>query len=324
MIAFLTITLPLWAVVALGLVMMRSGLLPAGAPQVLNAFAFWVALPALVLGAIASQPLATVFEPRFFAGMLISGGVVFAAVWIASRRCRPSNLGATGDTAGDAAVHAITATVSNLGYLGLPLTLVLFGPRAAGPMAMAILAEVAVLLSLGMVLAGRRPAAGSTRASRIQAVWRSVLTNPVLWAIAIGLLFSARAVPLPGLVQRLVDFVGPAAGPAALFALGGLMVTWPSRATGARALALAAAKLALYPALAWLVLSQVFGLEPFWVQVGTLIAALPPAATSLTVAQREGADVEGVAASIVVATALACITWPLLAWWLLGAAPGTV
>jgi predicted permease len=73
-----------------------------------------------------------------------------------------------------------------------------------------------------------------------------------------------------------------------------------------------------------LTLALVFRLEPFWVQVGTMIAALPPAATSLTVAQREGSDVEGIAAAIVVATALACITWPLLAWWLLGAAPRAV
>lgn len=314
----MAITLPLWAVVALGLVMMRSGLLPAGTPQVLNAFAFWVALPALVLGAIASQPLITAFEPRFLAAMLTSGGVVFATVWIASRRFRPSNLGASDD----AAAHAIAATVSNLGYLGLPLTLTLFGQRAAGPMAMAIFTEVAVLLSIGMVLAGRRATGSTARGESVQSVFRSVLTNPVLWAIAVGLLFSALAVPLPSIVQRLVDFIGPAAGPAALFALGGLMVRWPSRATWSSALALAAAKLALYPALAWLVLALVFGLEPFWVQVGTLIAALPPAATSLTVAQREGSDVEGIAATIVVTTALACVTWPLLAWRLLGAAPG--
>ena len=88
-----------------------------------------------------------------------------------------------------------------------------------------------------------------------------------------------------------------------------------------RALALAAAKLVLYPLLAWVMLAQVLRLEPFWVQVGTLIAALPPAATSLTVAQRDAADVEGVAAAIVLATALGCITWPILAWLLLGEAP---
>ena len=109
MIAFFAVTLPLWAVIALGLLMMRGGLLPAGTPQVLNAFAFWVALPALVLGAIASQPLATVFEPRFFVGLLVSGGAVFAVVWASSRlACRQAGSGA--DTG---AAHAIAATVSN-------------------------------------------------------------------------------------------------------------------------------------------------------------------------------------------------------------------
>jgi len=57
------------------------------------------------------------------------------------------------------------------------------------------------------------------------------------------------------------------------------------------------------------------------VQVGILLAALPPAATSLTVAQRDAADVEGIAAAIGLATAPGCITWPLLAWLQLGDAP---
>lgn len=72
-----------------------------------------------------------------------------------------------------------------------------------------------MLLSLDRVLAGRRPADGVTRAASVQAVWRRVLANPVLWAIAIGSLFSARAVPLPDLVQRPVGIVGTAVGPAA-------------------------------------------------------------------------------------------------------------
>ena len=51
--------------------------------------------------------------------------------------------------AATAAAHATTGTVSNLGFLGPPLVLAIFGARGAGPLAMAILAEVMVLLSVG-------------------------------------------------------------------------------------------------------------------------------------------------------------------------------
>jgi malonate transporter len=53
-----------------------------------------------------------------------------------------------------AGAHTTTATVSNLGFLARPLMLAFFGERGAGPLAMAILAEVMVLLSVGSVLMG--------------------------------------------------------------------------------------------------------------------------------------------------------------------------
>jgi len=53
-----------------------------------------------------------------------------------------------------AGAHATTATVSNLGFLGPPLMLAFFGERGARPLAMAILAEVMVLCSVGSVLMG--------------------------------------------------------------------------------------------------------------------------------------------------------------------------
>ncbi|HEX8809208.1 MAG TPA: hypothetical protein VF760_09455, partial [Xanthobacteraceae bacterium] len=87
------------------------------------------------------------FNPKFYTGYLASGAIIFVLVLGTSRVVAARDLSTAG-------AHATTATVSNLGFLGPPLMLAFFGERGAGPLAMAILAEVMVLLSVGSVLMG--------------------------------------------------------------------------------------------------------------------------------------------------------------------------
>jgi malonate transporter and related proteins len=85
----------------------------------------------------------------FYTRYLASGSIIFALVLGTSRVVAGRDLSTAG-------AHATTATVSNLGFLGPPLMLAFFGERGAGPLAMTILAEVMVLLSVGCVLMGAK------------------------------------------------------------------------------------------------------------------------------------------------------------------------
>jgi len=72
---YFTLSLPIFAVIAIGWVGMRSGLLPAATVAVLGAFSFRVAPPALVLRLIAGQPPSQTFQPAFYLGYLLTGGI---------------------------------------------------------------------------------------------------------------------------------------------------------------------------------------------------------------------------------------------------------
>ncbi|MBX6320941.1 MAG: AEC family transporter, partial [Rhodospirillaceae bacterium] len=146
MIRFVLLSLPVFGVVALGWAAMRVRLATPTILEALTAFAFRFALPALVLRLVAGQPFGRSFHPLFYGGYLASGGLVFALVFGLSR-----HLGGPAPAAG---AHATTATVGNLGFLGPPLLLAFFGEGATGPLAMAILVEVAVLMSLGAMIMG--------------------------------------------------------------------------------------------------------------------------------------------------------------------------
>jgi predicted permease len=142
MISFFLLSLPIFAVIGVGWAATRTRLVSQGALDALNAFSFRFALPALLLRLIAGQPLRQSFNPEFYAGYLASGAIIFVLVLGTSRLVASRDLSTAG-------AHATTATVSNLGFLGPPLMLAFFGERGAGPLAMAILAEVMVLFSVG-------------------------------------------------------------------------------------------------------------------------------------------------------------------------------
>jgi malonate transporter len=305
MIGFFLLSLPVFGVIGVGWAATRARLLASGALDTLNVFSFRFALPALVLRLIAGQPLRQSFNPGFYAGYLASGVVVFMLVLGMSRLTAASTVAAAG-------AHATTATVSNLGFLGPPLMLAFFGERGAGPLAMAILAEIMVLLSLGGVLMGTN---GDVRRGIGSQILRGTVFNPVVGAIVLGALLASTGLALPEPVARFLAFLGGAAGPTALFALGGaLALQRLDRSTAVAACLISLVKLVVYPLFTWLVLSHVMTLEPFWVQAGVLIACLPSAGNIYVLAQRYDADPHRVSASILLSTIASVVSFPCAAW----------
>lgn len=115
--------------------------MPHAAVVILGNFYFRFALPALVFQMIGREPLAKLFEPAFFLGYLASGCLVFALTFAAFCGARWVRAGA----------RATTAAVSNLGFLRPPLILAFFGTRGAGPLAMAVVSEVMIVISIGAI-----------------------------------------------------------------------------------------------------------------------------------------------------------------------------
>jgi malonate transporter len=334
------LTLPIFGVMALGWMATRTRLTPPAALDALSAFAFRFALPALVFRLISSQPLAGSLNPLFYGGYLLGGSLVFALAFLLSRIVDRRAVATAG-------ARATAATVSNLGFLGPPLMLAFFGDRGAGPLAMAILAEIMVLLSVGAVImstaqnvfekrgAGRPgqpgPARSLASAAHMRAsqthsqdgnragigslVLRGTILNPVVMAILLGVALAATGRALPGPLDGVLAFLGSAAGPTALFALGGaLAIQHIDRGTILSAVGITAAKLVVYPALVWLVLAHLLRIEPFWVQSGVLMAALPTAGNVYVVAQRYTGDhADQVSAVIVLSTLASVATVPLVA-----------
>jgi predicted permease len=303
---------PIFAVVALGFAAARLGLVSQQGFPAFAAYAFNLALPALMTSMLARQPLGRAFEPRYFGALLVAGLAVFAAVALLTARARQGAPGG-GGRLGEAGSAAQVATGGNQAFLGVPLMLAVMGERATGPIAMVILVEAGLLMPVGLACMGLgRPRTGGSRGLAV-VLARATLLNPIVLGVAAGAALGLLGVALPGPIDRLLTFLGGSAGPVALFALGGTLASQRLGVGWRPLLGLVAAKLVVYPALAW-VLLRAAGLGPDWVAAGTLVAGLPTAAYAFVFAQRFEAAPERASAAILVSTLAGAVTFPLTAW----------
>lgn len=313
--AILSVTVPFFALVLCGYLAARFRLLPGSAIPGLNIYVLYFALPCLLYRFGASLPVAQLVDAWVIAVWLVAALVtVFGTVALT----RSARVGLK-----DAAFGALTVAFPNTGFMGVPLLAALLGPAAAGPVITTVLIDLLITSSLAIGLAqmGDRGELGPV-ASALRSV-RGALSNPLPWAIGAGMVSSATALHPVGPLDTIVRMLAESATPVALFTIG--TVLWRAgehahtRTPAALYMPLAALKLVAHPllvfVLGWIAMRG-FGaaLSPFNLTVLVLAAALPSASTASLLAERYGADNSRVTRAVVASTALAFVTFSLLAW----------
>lgn len=317
MLQFLAISTPFFAVIALGALVSGRGLFGPEAVKVLNTFAFTIAIPPVVVRVMARQPLAELWNTTYFLALaLIALAMLLLGLAIGRRLL--------GFGHGAAVSRAQCLIGGNFAFLGIPLMLAFLGDKAAAPIAIGLICDTALVvpLSIGLIEAGR--GSGSPAAIALRLVKGTVL-NPFMLSVAAGLAVSLSGWPIPEPVDRFLVFLGGAAAPVGVFALGLAARQWAGQQAAADSRVrlveiapLVLGKLILHPLLAWLVLAHLLRMEPFWVTAGVLYAALPIASNVFVIAERFQTGSRPIAVAVVAATALASLSFPLTMWLVAG------
>lgn len=305
----LLITLPFFAVCALGYIAARMKLLGDGAVRSLNVFVFNFAMPALVIGALARQDIAGIVDLRLAAAWLIAGLVVFAIGYLAIRVVRP------GAHAGERAIAGQAAAVGNIGFLGLPLALAAFGDAMLGPMVVALVIDLVILIPLSIGLLESAKSGGGT-AGAMRAL-KSVAVNPFILSIFVGVGLSLSGFGLPVWMERFTSFLGGAASPAALFSLGASLAARAAGSARAETALLSVLKLFVHPALLFAAL-WFAGVPAGPASIAMLIAAMPVAGNVFVIAERYGALVRAASTAVFVSTVISVVTVSAMLAWALG------
>jgi len=296
----------------------------------LNTYVLFFALPCMLFRFGSSMPFGELIDPVLIAVYgLAALLMVFFTVALTWRRDPAATHGVD---LKNAAFGALVGAFPNTGFMGVPLLVALFGDRAAGPVIGTVLTDLILTSTLCIAIAqaqrhapGEAPPGGPL-ASALRAL-RGAATNPLPWAIALGALFAASGLTLPGPIAQIVKMLGDSATPVALFTIGSVL--WRAgqhvhtRTPVRNYLPVALIKLLIHPLLVFSLglLARAAGLNvpAFGLTVLVLAAALPSASNVSLLAERYGADNGRVARIIMASTVLAFGSFSLLAWVLGGA-----
>lgn len=300
MLAVLTITAPIFILIALGFVSARIGLLNREQIRGMGGFVINFALPALVIKALVDRPIGEVLNLPYLLAYALGSLAVFGAGFGVSRWLRKDSLAAS-------ALTAMGMSVSNSGFIGYPIVAMLLGPPAAVALALGMLVENLLMIPLALALAE----AGQQRAGASVAVLgetlKRLLKNPIIIAISLGLMLSLLEIRLPALPFKVIEMLASASAPVALFVIGGTLYGLKTRGLWLDVGLTGVGKLILHPLAVFAAFAVLPGVEPQLMVAGVLFASAPMMSIYPILGQRFG--LEGrCAAALVVSTSLAFFT----------------
>ena len=281
MLTILSVTTPIYLLIAVGFLAVRLGWLSPDDIRSLGRFVARLALPVLIFHVVSTQPLAAVLNARYLA---VYGGGSLAAMLlvraVALARGREGSL---------AAMQGLGCACGNSAFVGYPIIVQVIGPAAGTALALGLLVENVLMMPLGLALADHR-GAGVTRAfgARLRPVLAGLLRNPLFLGILAGIAGAALQLSLPAPVDKAVTWLGQSAPPVSLVVIGGSLVGLRLAGLRGDLGLMVAGKLLLHPLCVGLLVWLLPPAEPALRAAAILFASMPMASVLPILAQRHG------------------------------------
>ncbi len=298
----LSLTAPLFLLIAVGYALTRWGRWPKSASEALTQFVFSVAIPALLFRLMSDfsrmPPVDAMLLVAFFGACIV--------VFIIGRFVSYAMFHRDGAAQ---SVFALGGIFSNSVLLGVPVAKITLGETSIPAVSLIVIFNALLLWTLVTVsVEWSRHGTWSWSGFRNTA-W-GVLTNSVVASILAGTLFGFTGIHLPGVVDETLLLVSQAAVPLSLIALGMGLAEYGTREGWRESAAITVLKLVVQPTVVWL-LARALNLPPSETQAVVLLAAMPVGA-NVYLMSREFRTMEGpVASSLVLSTAIAAATTPI-------------
>ncbi len=287
---------PIFALMALGFFAARLKIIEGPEVKGLVVFVFNFSIPALLLRSLARMDFPLDIEwgflIAFYFGALITYGLAMAVGRFSFGR-----------TTSEQAIFGMGGAFSNLVLMGIPITLTALGPGAALPMFLIVGFHSATFMPLTLALIQGGRGNGTSPARQVAGVFVEMVRNPIIVGVFLGLVLNLSGVTIWGGVDRVLEFLGTAAVPCALFAMGASLADYPLAGDVRPAIVLSVLKLMVHPLLVWIIAVPILGLEGVWVSVPVVMAAMPSGVNVYLFAARYDAA-PGVAARTVLLTSV--------------------
>ena len=282
---------------AAGYLAHRLGYLGGETDQKLSSLLLNITMPALILSAVLNGDNRAGLEEIL---SLLGVSIFFYVFAFAFALVIPRFLKGTPAQKG---AWRFALAFSNVGFIGYPVAVALYGPEALFYAAILVLPCNLISYTVGpLMLAGR----GRFR-------WQQ-LVSPCVVAAVLALICALTGFQPPQVVNRTLAFLGDATIPFSLLIIGSLLAGLPARQvlTSPRAWLLAVIRLLAMPALFFCLLRPL-GLAPMIQGIAVTQMGMPVAINGTLMSMEYGGDTQGLAQVTFLTTVASMVTIPLLA-----------
>jgi len=301
--AVISALLPVFLVIALGVLLKQTLLPERSAWDSLERLTFYVLFPALLTVTTATADLSEV-PVAGVGGALFFAIIILSAILLLFRLPISRALGINGA----AFTSVFQGAVRWNTYVALAIAGTMFGTPGLALASVAIVAMVPVL-NLICVLVLARYAADKAPDARTTAFM--VLRNPLIWSVLAGIAINVSGLPLPGIAVSLLEILGRGALALGLLAVGAGLELGKALRPNLAVIVTVFLKLAVMPAVA-IGLALWFGLSGPPLLVVAIASSVPSAPGAYILARQMGGDAPLYAHLLTMQTLVALLTIPLV------------
>lgn len=302
---------PIFAVIALGMILRRNGFLTHEITQGFNKFAYYFALPMFLFYKLGSATMEASTIGAYMTTLLVATLATATVAWLV---CKP-----LGMAFGSQGAFIQACFRGNLIFFGYPLIAFAIADLSVeqkSEIEAAILVAITPVLIVYNVLAVAVLAIFNKETESDFSwayVLKSIVANPLLWAAIAGVVFQLAQLTIPRSVERTCTIVGSSAFPMALLGIGSQLVSISISGNWISPVIASALKGVLCPLIGWAV-GAAFGLAGVELQVILILCAVPTAVTSFVLVDQMKGDSDLAASSVVIGTACSLVTLTGLLW----------
>ncbi len=317
--------LALVGVVAIGYVVGRARWLSpdskdADPARTLSYAAFYIFIPALLFRTTARLDLQAL-PWRTLLAFFVPVAVAMLGVYVWQRyRNRDGRL-----PVATSSVRAMSCGFGNTVQVGIPMAAALFEETGlaihiaiVSLHALTLMTIQTALVEIDLAREQARTSGTGNLLATLRKTVRNTVVHPVVLPVIAGLLWNLASLPLPGVVDELLQMLGQAVVPLCLVLIGISLAYYGIGGSARSAIIISAVKLLLIPLLVLLVAHWGLGLEGIALAVVVMAAAMPVGSNPLIFAQRYGTLQAETSTAIVISTVAFALTAPLwllvLAW----------
>jgi hypothetical protein len=240
MLDILSITGPIYIIIALGFAATRLGRFAKADMGVIGKFVVNFALPALLFKSLSQRPIGEILNSSYLLAYVTGTLCVIGSGYFWSRRL--ARLDSTTST-----IYIMGMSCSNSAFVGYPILLLTMAPISGMALALNMTLENVAIIPLLLVMADRSCDKPDRWYRVVGQSFKRLASNPIFIAIFAGVGVSIAGWTLPAALVQTVSMLALASGALALFVIGGTLVGLPTQGLGKRVAPIVLGKLVFHP-----------------------------------------------------------------------------